>query len=464
MKFDVIVIGAGSAGYVAAIRLAQLGKSVLVVERDKLGGTCLHYGCIPTKALISATEAMELPKKFARAGISVENVTVDIDRLRSWKESISGKLARGIEMLFKGNKVKFVYGEAFVEAPGRVRVNGELMESDSIIVATGSEPMPLPGIDFDGERILTSKELLDLKDDPSNLKLAIVGGGVIGLEIGMTYARLGASVTVIEMMEQVLPGIDPEIAALILRILKRMKIKVFTGTRVTAIDADTSGVTVRASQKDGREIEVPADRVMIAIGRRPRSRGLGLEELGVEIDRRGFIVTDGRFQTSVPGIYAIGDVTTMPLLAHKAHREGVLVAEIIAGLREEKGELVIPAAIFTDPEIATVGLTEAEAREKGIEVKVGKFPFGANGRALTMGYLEGFTKIVAEAETGRIIGVHIVGPDASNLIGEASVAVTKGLTVEDIGGTIHPHPTLSETLMEAAEAAEAKAIHILNRR
>ncbi len=463
MKFDVIVIGAGSAGYVAAIRLAQLGKNVLVVEKDKLGGTCLHYGCIPTKALISATEAMESVKKFTRAGISAENIAVDIGKLRTWKESISNRLAKGIETLFKGNKVKFVAGEAALEAPGKVRVNGELFETDAVIVATGSEPLPIPGIQFDGELILSSKELLDLQLEPRGLRLAIVGGGVIGLEIGITYARLGSQVTIIEMMDQVLPGTDREIAALMLRILKRMKIKVLLGAKVTAIEPRGEGVVVKAEQGE-KSVEIDAHRVMVAIGRRPRTSVKGLDEVGVKLDRRGFIVTDERFQTSVPGIYAIGDVTTTPLLAHKAHKEGVLVAEIIAGLRKDKGQFVIPAAVFTDPEIATVGLTENEAVEKGIKVKVGKFPFGANGRALTMGYVEGFTKVVADAESGRVIGVHIIGPDASNLIGEAALAVQNGLTVEEIGTTIHPHPTLSETLMEAAEAAELKAIHILNRK
>ncbi len=462
MKFDAIVIGAGSAGYVAAIRLAQLKKSVLVIEKDKIGGTCLHYGCIPTKALISATEAMHAPKRFSRAGITVENISVDMGKLKSWKESVSAKLAKGIETLFKGNGVKFVMGDAFVRAPGEVVVDGEVYTAENIIVATGSEPLPIPGIEFDGENILTSKELLDLKLDPSSLNLAIVGGGVIGLEIGMTYARLGSNVTIVEMMDQVLPGIDKDIASLMLRFLKRMKIKVFTGTRVEAIDAGDGKVTLIARQGE-KEVKVEADKVMVAIGRRPRSKGFGLEELGVKTDRRGFITTDDRFMTSVDRIYAIGDVASMPLLAHKAHKEGIMVAEIVAGVREKKDTPIIPAAIFTDPEIATAGLTESEAKEKGIDVRTGKFPFGANGRALSMGYLEGFTKIVAEAGSGRVLGVHIIGPDASNLIGEAVIAIQNGLTVEELGSTVHPHPTLSETLMEAAEAVDGKAIHILNR-
>ncbi len=462
MKFNTVVVGAGSAGYVAAIRLAQLGRDVLVVERDRIGGTCLHYGCIPTKALISATEAIEAPTRFARAGIKVENISVDIDKLRSWKESVSNKLARGIEMLFKGNRVRWMAGEAHIKSPSEVVVNGEVFEAENIIVATGSEPMSIPGIEFDGEYILTSKELLDLPLDPSQLNLAIVGGGVIGLEIGMTYARLGARVTVIEMMDQVLPGVDGEIAALMQRFLRRKKITVMTGTKVKSIDRKNDGVLIVAENAKG-EVELEADRVLVAIGRRPRSKGLGLEELGVKLDRRGFIVTDERFMTSVEHIYAIGDVASMPLLAHKAHKEGALVAEIIAGVRKSKADYVIPAAIFTEPEIAAVGMTEKEARDAGIEITVGKFPFGANGRSLSMGYVEGFTKVVAEAETGRIIGVHIIGPDASNLIGEATLAVQNGLTLEELGSTVHPHPTLSETLMEAAEAAEGKAIHILNR-
>ncbi len=467
-KFDVVIIGAGSAGYVAGIRLAQLGKQVAVIEEDKVGGTCLNYGCIPTKALLTLTERLAELKSLQRAGVTVKSIEIDRDKVKRWKETVSMRLRKGVEALLKANGAKLISGRAELLGNDGVKVktsDGVLeLKADSIIVATGSETMPIPGIEFDHERILTSRDMLELPDFSGDGHLVIVGAGAIGLEFATIYARLGVKITVVEMMGQVLPGFDSEIADVVHKLLKRQGIKVHLGTKVEGVNFSADGKVVVKAQKGSSEpFEIEGDKVLIAIGRRPRSRGFGLESLGVELDRRGYVQVNERFETNVPNIYAIGDVAGAPLLAHKAHKEGIAVAEVIAGIRSGDRPKVIPAAIFMMPEIATVGMTEDEAKAQGIEVAIGRFPFSANGRAVTMGIIDGLVKIVAERGTGRILGAHMVGADVSNMVSELALAIEHGLTVEQLGRVVHPHPTLSEAIMEAAENALHKAIHILNR-
>lgn len=461
-KVDVLVIGAGPGGYVAAIRVAQLGRQVLLVDRDKLGGECLHYGCIPSKALISAANLLERIRRAGELGIEVNVTKIDLSKLQAWKSSIVTRLMGGIVQLCKGNRVDVVHGVGKFLSARQVQIATqegiEIVEASNVIIATGSRPVQLPGLELDGVTILGSREALELQSVPE--RLLVVGGGVIGLEIGTLYAKLGSHVTVVEILDQLLPGVDKDLVRVVQRKLEKLGVKVHLKSKVQQVQKLGTHIRVAIAEEQG-EFELEVDKVLVSVGRRPNTEGLGLEEAGVAVDERGFIRVDRRQRTNIPEIHAIGDVAGPPFLAHKASREGIVAAEVIAGLPSEADYRALPDAVFTDPEIATVGLSESTAREKGHDYVVGRFPFSALGRALTAGESEGFVKVISEKEGGVILGVQIVGPDASGLISEAALAIEMGATAEDLALTIHPHPTLPESLMEAAEATMGKAIHVL---
>lgn len=460
IKSEVAVIGAGPGGYVAAIRLAQLGKNVVLIDKDKLGGICLNYGCIPSKAMIYAAEFLDKIKKSENMGISVEKVTMDFNKMQDWKDSIISNLNKGIESLCKSNKIKVVRGEAYFEGSNKLKVtngkNVDYIEFEKAIIAVGSKPVELPGFKFDGKKIISSTEALYLDKIPKNL--AVIGGGYIGLELGTVYAKLGSKVNVIEMEGQILPGFDKEIANVLQRNLEKLEVKIYLNSK--AIKFENGKVTIESKDKDNLAID--ADNALVAVGRIPVTNNIGLENTKVKLDDKGFIKVDKNLRTNDENIYAIGDVSTGPMLAHKASSQGKFVAEAIVGNKGSYENIVVPAVIFTDPEIATVGMDEKEAKDKGIKIKIGKFPFMVSSRAMTRNATEGFVKVIADEKSNKILGVQIVGSEASDLISEAALAIKMNATLDDLALTIHPHPTLSESLMEAAEATMGKAIHILN--
>ncbi|HEY8450497.1 MAG TPA: dihydrolipoyl dehydrogenase [Bacillota bacterium] len=461
---DVLVIGGGPGGYPAAIRAAQLGKEVVLVEREALGGVCLNVGCIPSKALISAANSYRRIQEEAERGILVDNARVAMDKLQAWKQGVVERLTGGVAKLCEGNGVTVVRGTATFTGPNQVLVETEAGTSsyhfEHAIIATGSRPIELRAFPFDGERILNSTDALALADIPKHL--LVIGGGYIGLELGTVFAKLGSQVTVVEMTNQLLPGTEPELVRVVERRLRRLGVTVHLETQAQRLEHTADGVRVTLRRLPGEEtITIEADRVLVTVGRRPNSDNLGLDRAGVAVDERGFIRVDEQRRTSVGHIFAIGDVAGEPMLAHKATHEGLVAAEAIAGKRVAFEPAAIPAVIFTDPEIATVGWTEAQAQAAGHQVVVGRFPFQASGRALTTGETEGFVKIVADAESHVILGVQIVGPEASDLISEGALAIEMAARLDDLALTIHPHPTLSETLMEAAEAALGQPVHIL---
>ncbi len=458
---DVLVIGAGPGGYVAAIRAAQLGQSVVVVERSELGGVCLNVGCIPSKAIITAAALKERIGHADRYGIMVGEATVSMPKLIEWKAGVVKRLTGGIGVLFRNHGIEHVAGTAKFTDRKTVSVetdDGPLAFTPKhTIIATGSRPIEIPGFAFDGEDVISSTEALALDRVPDHL--VVIGGGYIGLELGIAYRMLGAEVTVVELLGGILPGTDPELSKVVGRNMKKRKIRTMLSTKALGWKKTGEGLAVEVEGRKGR-LEIVCDKILLTVGRRPNVEDIGLAAAGVGQDDSGFIGTDMHCRTNIDGIYAIGDAAGQPMLAHKASKEGIVAAEVIAGLKSACDWVTVPAVIFTDPEIASVGLTEAMAAEQGIETGVGKFPFAANGRALTLDHAEGFTLIVAEKETGTVIGVHIVGPDAAELISEGALAVEMGASLEDIALTIHPHPTLPETMMEAAEAALGHAIHI----
>lgn len=462
---DVVVIGGGPGGYAAAFRAAQLGKDVTLIEKADLGGVCLNVGCIPSKALISAASAYHrLLHLEAERGILADNVRVDVKKMQAWKQRVVKKLTGGIETLCKGNGVNVVRGTATFTAPDHVLVetaNGsESYKFEHAIIATGSRPVELEALPFDGEVVLNSTQALALEEVPA--RLAVVGGGYIGLELGTVFAKLGSKVTVIEATPQLLPGTDPELVRVLARSLKKLGVDVHLQTLAQKVERTDQGARLHlASSRDGQETTLDVDRVLVTVGRRPNSEGLGLERIGVNVDERGFIQVDEQRRTSVRNLFAIGDVAGEPMLAHKATHEGLTAAAVIAGEPAAFEPATIPAVIFTDPEIAYAGLTEQAAKDAGYDVITGRFPFQASGRALTTGDDQGFVKVVAERETHVILGVQIAGPQASDLISEATLAIEMAARLEDVALTIHPHPTLPEAFMEAAEAALGRTIHTL---
>lgn len=460
-SYDVIVIGSGPGGYVCAIRCAQLGlKTACVEKRDTLGGTCLNIGCIPSKALLSASEKYEEAEKHLKDfGIMTSGVKLDLKAMMKHKDSVVEANTKGIEFLFKKNKVDWLKGTGSIPKAGQVKVDKDTYSAKHIIVATGSDVISLPGIDIDEKKIVSSTGALELTKVPKTM--VVIGGGVIGLEMGAVWRRLGADVTVVEFLDRILPGMDAEIAKESQKILKRQGIKFKLGSKVTSAKAKTKGVALEIEPASGGDAEkMEADIVLVAIGRKAYSDKLGLDKVGVKMDDRGRVITDEKFATNVDGIYAIGDVIAGPMLAHKAEEEGVILAEMLAGQSGHIDYNLVPGVVYTWPEIAQVGQTEEQLKDAGIDYKVGKFPFMANGRARAMGCTDGFVKILAHAKTDRVLGVHIVGPEAGTLIAEAGIAMEFGASSEDIARTCHAHPTLEEAVKEAALAVDGRPIHI----
>ena len=461
--YDLVVIGAGPGGYTAAIRAAQLGLRVACVEKDAtLGGTCLNVGCIPSKALLDSSELFnQAASGLAAHGVRTSGVTLDLPAMMARKDKVVKGLTQGIAGLFKKNKVTWVKGAARLVAPGKVAVRGpdgeQTLGASRVLIATGSEPTPLGALPFDGERIVSSTEALALARVPA--KLLVVGAGAIGLELGSVWARLGSRVTVVEFLDRIVPAMDRGMGQQLKRALERQGMTFRLSTSATGVERLADGVRVALRSGDDGSV-AEADVVLVAIGRRPFSDGLGARELGIAFDDRGRIVVDERFQTNVAGVFAIGDVIAGPMLAHKAEDEGIAAVELIAGRAGHVNYDAIPNVVYTWPELASVGLSEEQAAERGIPVAVGTFPFLANARAKAMGESEGGVKVLADPKTDRILGVHILGPRASDLIAEAALAMEFGASAEDVARTVHAHPTLPEAIREAALAVDKRAINI----
>ncbi len=459
-EFDVAVIGSGSAGYVSAIRAADLGKKVVIVEHREIGGTCLNRGCIPTKALLKVAEVYETIKDSKTFGISAESVSYDPEAIQKRKQFVVKRLVSGVEFLLKARKVviKRTKGTLLDEHTVSLE-NGETVKAKDIVIATGSEPALIPVFKIDHKNVLTSDDALNLTALPKDI--LIVGAGAIGTEFATFLSAFGVKVTIVEMMPQVVPTLkDKKLAGLVKRTLEKRGVKIYTDTKIESVEVVKDGEVV-STLSNGEEIHT--EKVLVSIGRKLNSDGIGLEKLGVKTER-GKIVVDERLRTNIPNVYAIGDVTGGMLLAHKAMKEGETAAEVIAGLDRKMDYRVVPWAIFSEPEIASVGLTEEKAKEKGIEVITGEFPFTANGKAISMNQADGEVKLVARKDTNEVIGGQIVGPDASVLIAEVALAVEKHLSIRDIADTIHTHPTLPEATMGAAKAAIGEAVHIVVRR
>jgi len=459
-EFDVIVIGGGPGGYVCAIRCAQLGLKTACVEgRETLGGTCLNVGCIPSKALLHASHMLhEAEHNFAKMGLRGKSPSVDWKEMLAYKDDVIGQNTKGIEFLFKKNKITWLKGWGSIPAAGQVKVGDELHNAKSIVIATGSEPSTLPGIEIDEKTVVTSTGALALPKVPKSM--VVIGAGVIGLEMGSVYARLGTEVTVVEFLDAITPGMDGEVAKTFQRILSRQGLKFILGAAVQGVKSVRGKTTTLYKlRKDDSEASLDAEVVLVATGRKPYTDGLGLEALGVEMETRGQIRTDAHWRTNVPGIYAIGDAIPGPMLAHKAEDEGMAVAEVIAGKHGHVNYGVIPGVIYTTPEVASVGKTEEQLKQEGRPYKVGKFSFMGNGRAKAVFQGEGFVKLLADKETDRVLGCHIIGPSAGDLIHEICVGMEFGAAAEDIALTCHAHPTFSEAVREAALACGDGAIH-----
>ncbi len=463
--YQAIVIGAGPGGYPCAIRLAQLGVKTLIVEKEYWGGVCLNVGCIPSKALINAAKRYQHVQHAGDWGINITGeVSVDVSKLQKWKTDVVNRLTGGVNTLLKANKVDQLLATAELVGPNAIRVRNkdgeeERITADNIVIATGASPIEIPGFSFADGPILDSTKALALPEIPK--RMVVIGGGYIGLEMTSVYAKLGTEVTVVEMMGQLLPGFEKDVVRIISRRLKKDKVKALLETRALGWEKTADGIEVEVEGKKGKG-KLPCDCVLVTVGRKPNTKDLGLEDLGVEMDG-SFIAVDKQMKTNLPGLFAIGDVAGNPMLAHKATHEGEVVAEVIAGHDVQYDAKTVPAVCFTDPELAAAGLSETEAKEQGHEIKVGKVPFAAIGKAIANGETDGFIKVIIDAESKLILGVTIVGAHASDIISEAALAIEMCAEALDVGLTIHPHPTLGESVMEATKAALGEAIHVLNK-
>jgi dihydrolipoamide dehydrogenase len=464
---DVLVIGAGPGGYVAAIRAGQLDLDVTLVEKDAYGGTCLNYGCIPSKAMISASDVAHDAKHAEEMGVYADPA-VDIQEMVAWKDGVVDQLTGGVEKLCKANGVNLIEGRAEFASEGTARVvhGGEGQGSESIdfehaIVATGSRPIQIPGFEFDGEHVLSSRQALDLDSVPESM--VVVGAGYIGMELSTVFQKLGCAVTVVEMLDDILPQYDEDISRVVKNRAEELGIDFYFGEGAAEWEEAGDGMTVLTEDEDGNVSEFGAEKCLVAVGRHPVTDTLNLDAIGLEPDENGFLQTDNEGRTDADGVFAIGDVAGEPMLAHTASAEGQVVAEVIAGEPSALDHQAIPAAVFTDPEIGTVGMTETEAEDAGFETLVGEFPMRASGRALSVNETEGFVRVVADADSEFLLGAEVVGPEASELIAELGLAIEMGAQLEDVAATIHTHPTLSEAVMEACEHALDKAVHTTNR-
>jgi len=462
-RYDLAVIGGGPGGYVAAIRAAQLGMRVALVEKDKLGGVCLNIGCIPTKALLRNAEILTLFRKASEFGIHVEGLKADFGAAIMRSRRVAQRLSKGVEFLMKKNNVTVFAGEGRLLAPGKVGVVSDgrdvaEIESERVLLATGSRPKMIPGLTADGERVLTSDDALVLQEAPRSI--TIIGAGAVGVEFADIFHAYGVEVTVIEMLPRILPFEDAEISELLAKAFAKQGIKVFAGTKVEEVKVGSDTVILKVL-RDGKPEEVRAEAVLVAVGRAPNTEGIGLEGVGVALDRGGFIQVDERLRTAVPTIFAIGDCIGAPLLAHKAMHEGVLAVEGMAGHEVRRPDpKQVPSCTYCHPQVASIGLTEAEAKERGLKIRVGRFPYQASGLAQAIAETEGLVKVIADEGTGEILGVHIIGQNATELIPEAGLAMLLEATPEELARVMHPHPTLSETLGEAALATLGRALHI----
>ncbi|GGH74259.1 dihydrolipoamide dehydrogenase [Pullulanibacillus pueri] len=459
-EVDTVVIGAGPGGYVAAIRAAQLGQKVTIVEKENLGGVCLNVGCVPSKALISASHRFEHANESEDMGIKAENVTIDFEKVQEWKGSVVKKLTGGVGALLKANKVEIEEGEALFVAEDEIRVNhgygSKRLKFKNCIIATGSSPIEIPSFKW-SDRVLSSTGALALKEVPK--KMIVIGGGYIGIELGNAFAGFGTEITILEGSNTILPGFEKKMSQLVKKRLKNKKVDIHTEALAKGVEESADGVKVTAEIK-GKEEVFEADYVLVTVGRRANTAELGLDLAGVETTERGLIKVDKKGQTNVKGIYAIGDIVDGPALAHKASYEGKVAAEVISGQASEVDYQCIPAVVFSDPELASVGLTEEQAKEEGYDVVASQFPFAANGRALSLNETDGFMKLVTRKEDGLILGAQIAGSGASDMIAEMGLAIEAGMTAEDVALTIHAHPTLGEIAMETAEVALGLPIHI----
>ncbi len=466
-KYDVCVIGAGPGGYVAAIRSAQLGFKTAIIEREALGGVCLNVGCIPSKAMITAAHFLHKAQHEApKMGINISGIDLDMGKLVDWKQSVCDRMSKGVEQLLKGNKATIISGEATFKNQTTLSVKSskgtEEVTADKFIIATGSRPIEIPGFKIDENEVCSSTGALAMTELPK--KVVVIGGGYIGLEISSYLAKLGSEVEILEASDALLTGVaDKDCVQVVARKLKKLGVKVNFNTFAKKYVKKGKSFEITAEVK-GKETVFAADKILLTVGRKPNSDQMGLDKIGIELDQHGFIKVDPQMKTNLANIYAIGDIAGQPMLAHKASHEGVLVAEVLAGQNRVYDAKTVPAVIFTDPEIASAGMLESECKEQGYtDLKIAKFPFAANGRAVSMMEPDGFVKMIADKKTNVLLGVHIVGPEASNLISEAALAIEMGARLEDLALTIHPHPTLGETMMEAAEATLGHAIHMIQK-
>ena len=461
-KFDVTVIGGGPGGYVCAIRLSQLGlKTACVESRGSLGGTCLNIGCIPSKSLLNLSEKFHNAKSFEKIGIETGEIKLNLDKMMKNKDKAVADLTKGVEFLFKKNKVTYYKGKGSFESEKTIKIEGpegtKKIQTNKTIISTGSEPVSLPGIDFDENKILSSTGALSISKLPS--KMIVVGGGYIGLEMGSVWSRLGTEVTVVEFLDHITPGMDRDISNEFMKILQKQGLKFNLNTKVEKITKKSDGVTVETLQKDGKKNKHEVDVVLISVGRRPYTKNLNLDKVGVALDKKGRIKVNKNFETNIKNIYAIGDVIDGPMLAHKAEEEGIAVAELISGKAGHVNYDIIPGVIYTSPEVASVGKTEEDLKKLNINYKIGKFPFAANSRAKAIDEPSGFVKMLADSKTDRVLGVHIIGPHAGELIAEMTIAMEFGASSEDIARTCHAHPTFSEAIKESALSVEKRQIH-----